>query len=260
MRLLFIRHGDPDYENDTLTEKGVREAECLAEYIQKIHIDELYQSPLGRAKRTLEVAMPETNLTINTLDWLREFPALFNPNISADVSKAYKTELQKQQESGLYKKRIVWDILPSYYSAHPELFDRDGWRKSELVKNSNMIEVYENVKRDFLQFLCDHGYDKDGDAFKVEKGNGLTLVFFCHFGITSVLMSILWNISPFIPLQYMAMAPTSITEIVTEEREKKMAIFRALRIGDISHLNIAKEEPSFSARFCEQFENEDERH
>ena len=36
MRLLFISHGDPDYENDTLTEKGVREAECLAKYIQKI--------------------------------------------------------------------------------------------------------------------------------------------------------------------------------------------------------------------------------
>ena len=30
MRILLIRHGDPDYENDTLTEKGCREAELLA--------------------------------------------------------------------------------------------------------------------------------------------------------------------------------------------------------------------------------------
>ena len=30
MRILLIRHGDPDYEHDTLTEKGRREAELLA--------------------------------------------------------------------------------------------------------------------------------------------------------------------------------------------------------------------------------------
>lgn len=34
MRLLFIRHGDPDYVHDTLTEKGHREAALLAERAQ----------------------------------------------------------------------------------------------------------------------------------------------------------------------------------------------------------------------------------
>lgn len=30
MRLIIIRHGDPDYERDSLTQKGWREAEPLA--------------------------------------------------------------------------------------------------------------------------------------------------------------------------------------------------------------------------------------
>ena len=30
MKLLFVRHGDPDYEHDSLTDKGVREADLLA--------------------------------------------------------------------------------------------------------------------------------------------------------------------------------------------------------------------------------------
>ena len=47
MKLLFIRHGDPDYEHDTLTEKGHREAALLAEKLCKIPIDEFYMSPLG---------------------------------------------------------------------------------------------------------------------------------------------------------------------------------------------------------------------
>ena len=29
MRLIFIRHGDPDYKNDDVTEKGKREVELL---------------------------------------------------------------------------------------------------------------------------------------------------------------------------------------------------------------------------------------
>lgn len=33
MRIIFVRHGDPDYANDTLTEKGWREAALLAERV-----------------------------------------------------------------------------------------------------------------------------------------------------------------------------------------------------------------------------------
>lgn len=35
MRIIFIRHGDPNYENDCLTEKGEREAKLLAKRVAK---------------------------------------------------------------------------------------------------------------------------------------------------------------------------------------------------------------------------------
>ena len=35
MRILIIRHGDPDYEHDSLTEKGWREAALLADKLEK---------------------------------------------------------------------------------------------------------------------------------------------------------------------------------------------------------------------------------
>ena len=53
--------------------------------------------------------------------------------------------------------------------------------------------------------------------------------------------------------------PSSVTTIVTEEREKGIAQFRCLGFGDVSHLYAADEEPSFAARFCECFED-DTRH
>ena len=52
MRLLIIRHGDPDYEQDSLTPKGWCEAELLSERISKMNIKDFYVSPLGRAKAT----------------------------------------------------------------------------------------------------------------------------------------------------------------------------------------------------------------
>ncbi len=33
MRIIFIRHGDPDYQNDSLTKKGIREAKLLSQRV-----------------------------------------------------------------------------------------------------------------------------------------------------------------------------------------------------------------------------------
>ena len=52
MRLMIVRHGDPDYIHDSLTEKGKREAELLSKRLAKMDIQEFYQSPLGRAQLT----------------------------------------------------------------------------------------------------------------------------------------------------------------------------------------------------------------
>ena len=92
------------------------------------------------------------------------------------------------------------------------------------------------------------------------EANTDTLVFFCHFGLECVLLSHLMNVSPMILWHHTAAAPTSVTTVYTEERRKGIASFRVASFGDISHLYIAGQEPSFSARFCETYDNKDERH
>ena len=52
MRLLLIRHGDPDYEKDGLTAVGRREAELLAERIAPMDVAAYYVSTMGRASET----------------------------------------------------------------------------------------------------------------------------------------------------------------------------------------------------------------
>ena len=65
---------------------------------------------------------------------------------------------------------------------------------------------------------------------------------------------------PFVLWHSLVLAPTSVSEIVTEEREKGCVYFRATKLGDQSHLFIAGEAPSFAARFCEVFSDKGHRH
>jgi len=52
MILYFIRHGEPDYQNDSLTKVGHQQAKKLAEHIDALMLDEIYASPMGRAVQT----------------------------------------------------------------------------------------------------------------------------------------------------------------------------------------------------------------
>ena len=260
MRLLFIRHADPDYEHGTITDKGIREAGCLADIIEKYHIDEAYVSPLGRAYDTAKSVLLDTDIEPITLEWLREFPARVDPNISKEAREAYANELNMDPATGKYKKHILWDILPSYYGRHPKLFDAKEWRQEPLVKDGDMITIYDDVIHQFDLFVESKGYKKRGYIYDVIDSNEKTIALFCHYGITALLLSHMLNVSPFIMWHFTSMAPTGVSEIITEERQQSIASFRMFRMGDISHLVMADEKASESARFCEMYSNDHQRH
>ncbi|MDY3919157.1 MAG: histidine phosphatase family protein [Candidatus Limivivens sp.] len=257
MKILLIRHGDPDYVHDTLTAKGHIEAALLSEKMAKLQIRDFYVSPLGRAKDTASYTLKKVGKKAEELDWLREFPALVDINDSEELQRAYP---DTKKEGERYRLRIAWDMAPGYWTEHPEYFSADGWRNSQVAAHSDMIRVYDRVIQSFDEFLASCGYVREGAHYRVEQEKEDTMALFCHFGVSCVLLSHLWSLSPFVLWHSLAMAPTSVTEVVTEEREKGCAYFRALRIGDISHLYAGGEEPSFACRFCETYGNPEQRH
>ncbi len=257
MRLLFIRHGDPDYVNDTLTEKGHREAALLAERASDLNLGTCYVSPLGRAQATADYSLKKLGITADTLEWLKEFPAKIDLGKVTWLRSAYPNTLSQYGE---YTSRIVWDVAPSYWAEHSECMDPDKWRESDICRNSDTVEIYDHVTSEFDRLLAGYGYVREGKCYRVEKESRETVTFFCHFGITCVLLAHLWGISPFLLWHCLALAPTSVTEVVTEEREKGIACFRGLKLGDVSHLVLGNEPVSTSARFCEIYSDMEERH
>ena len=242
MKILFIRHGEPDYSKDSLTEKGWREAACLAEKMTKLPMDEIYVSPLGRARDTARATEEKVHRKAIVLEWLEEFtPRILKPNESEH-------------------KSIPWDWLPKDWMTHPEFFDAELWKSNPVMKEAGVGEEYDRVNACLDAFLAEHGYVREGHFYRVTQANKDTIVFFCHYAITAVMMSHLLNIPPMVMLHQFCALPTSISTVVTEERTEGIAQFRTIGYGDISHLYAMGEEPSFHARFCECYSNADERH
>ncbi|MDD6659739.1 MAG: histidine phosphatase family protein [Eubacteriales bacterium] len=238
MKLIIIRHGDPDYENDTLTVKGVREAKLLSERISKLDVKAFYCSPLGRAQDTASYTLVKMNRTAETLPWLCEFEGKI---IDGD------------------KLVQCWDRLPSSWTKYPEHYDYNTWYNSKIMKNSNVEEKYKEVCNGIDELLKKHGYEHNGNVYNVKDSNHDTVVLFCHFGVESVILSHIMSCSPMIFWHNFVALPTSVTTLITEEREQGIATFRCQQFGDVSHLYAGGEELSFQARFCECFDD-DTRH
>ena len=78
MKILIVRHADPDYSIDSLTHQGKKEAELLSQRLFKLNIKEFYVSPLGRAKATAAYTLNKLNRPAVECEWLKEFPCVIN--------------------------------------------------------------------------------------------------------------------------------------------------------------------------------------
>ncbi len=241
MKLVIIRHADPDYANDSLTEVGFREAELLSERIKNMDVKAFYVSPLGRARATAKPALEKMGREAEVLDWLREFPVRING------------------KEGSPDGGCAWDWLPAQWTENPDFFDKDNWMRAEIFASAGVPEAYEYVCRGLDELLLKHGYKRQGLYYNVVTPNEDTVVLFCHFGLECVLLSHILNISPMQLWHGTCAAPSSVTTLVTEERREGIAYFRMGSFGDTSHLYIKGVEPSFAARFRETYYRDDQR-
>lgn len=161
-------------------------------------------------------------------------------------------------ESG--EKHLIWDFMPSFMDKYPQLYSAAEWQNVPFIRDSDIPRAYREVCDGIDGVLAEHGYVRKGSFYEAAEPNRETLVFFCHFGATGIILSHLFNQSPVALLQHFAAAPTSVTTVYSEERERGIASFRCAAYGDISHLYVAKEPVSFSGRFCETYDNDEERH
>lgn len=81
LRIYITRHGQTQWNQERrlqgwkdapLTELGIKQAEELGNRIKKIDLDHIYCSPLGRTKKTAEIALDGKNIPLSLDERLKE--------------------------------------------------------------------------------------------------------------------------------------------------------------------------------------------
>ncbi len=228
MKIIIIRHGDPDYSIDSLTEKGWREAELLSQRLINENIDHFYCSPLGRAKDTASPTLKKLGKNAEILDWLHEF--------RGTVISPYTG-----------KTRIVWDLPPAIWCSDERYYDIKRWDEPELVANGNSSEIFKETAAGVDALLERYGWHREGMVYR--GGDDVTIALVCHFALGITVMSYLLGISPVVSQHSFFLAPTSVTTLVSETDSTGISHFRATGVGDISHLYMWGEPMSESGLY-----------
>lgn len=262
MKVIFIRHGEPDYINDSLTDNGKKEAEYVAKRVAKWDVTDFYVSPQGRAQATAAPTLKLLNREALTLPFMREFSYKIKDPVSGKIG-------------------VPWDFVPSSWTSCDSNFQMgEGFLEYPCIKdNPEIEEKYYDAINSFDELLKKYGYIRDGRIYRNQKPFNRrlkstvspenkvrnnspykegekepTIVIFCHLGITCLIMSHLLNI-PFETLTHgFYMPPTSVTVLTTEERWDDEVSFRCQMVGDTRHLYENGQKVSPAGLFAAPFQ------
>lgn len=236
MRIIFIRHAEPDYENNTLTPQGFREAESLCRRMEKWEIDEFYSSPLERALLTAEPLMKKLGRKAKILDWMHEFHYFVNDPLTGEYG-------------------APWDFYPEYWTSQPGFYDRENWYKEPIFQeNPDYEDAVYRMRRGLDELMLSYGYKRTGNYYTFDDSLSFeaaekTIVIYGHLGANMEAIGYLLGISPIVLQQTTYTAPSSLSILNTEMRRGRSAMFRAQCIGDVTHLIHDGEPISASGAF-----------
>lgn len=230
MHLIFIRHAEPDYTSDSLTNQGRQEADVLAKRVENWPVTRVYCSPMGRAQATASPILHALHQEAVITPWLREFE-----------------DTLAGQPGGARRK--AWDIPICDQHKNNAYFDAAGWVTAPGIEGSDIPTRYSQVCMAFDKLLEDYGYFRQGQGYRVREDKQATLLFICHMGVSCVILSHFMGVSPYTLWNGIYMAPASVTILNSELRISGYATFRCQTIGDASHLLNAGMQPSGSGYY-----------
>ncbi|MBO4927350.1 MAG: histidine phosphatase family protein [Clostridiales bacterium] len=219
MRIILVRHGDPDYLTDSLTELGKKQADALARRLMGEGIKEIYSSSMGRARETAEAFARLSGIgPIRTLDFMREIRFGYG--------------------EALYESGNPWDEADNMAQEGHEIND-PSWHEWPFFQGNAATEDVDLVEKETDVWLSGLGYDREGPYYRCKRTDDqeYTVVLFAHGGSETAMMARILNL----PFPYLCgiirMRCTSIT-IIRFDSTPGSKIMPVLELtGDAGHLS-----------------------
>jgi broad specificity phosphatase PhoE len=222
MRLYIIRHADPDYPNNTITEYGRQEAKALASRLASEGLTKIYSSPLGRALHTMQYTADRLSMPCEVLDWTRELQ--------------WRIPASGEDE---HPYRMAWDVPGEILRGDMRFMDRDAWTDHPPFTDPAFHEEFEMLRKGSDALMKRHGYARNGRIYRVEASNHDRIAVFCHGGFGLTWLAHLLDLP--VPMVWAGfwLPPSSVSTILFDERRAGAAAPRCIGLGDVSHLRMA---------------------
>ncbi len=221
MLLYLIRHGDPDYQTDTLTPLGQRQAEAVARRLLVNGIDRIYSSPLGRAVATAKPTADILSLPIEIEDWCSEALAW---QYFAGKMPSGNTTWAFHQQNTLIKTEEAMQ------------YTNDNWYTLPCFDMIDGKEGYERIRAGCDDFLARQGYVREGAKYRITRANDDHVAIFAHQGFGMAFLSILLQIPPQYVFASFDITHTGISVFQFANNEDGYSMPRCLCLSDTSHI------------------------
>lgn len=219
MNLYLIRHAQPDYQNDSITDLGKEQAEKLALWLKDIHVDELYHSSMGRARITASYLADVWNITPKSLDWAKE---LCWGNKNGDATDPLSP----------------WTIKDRFIEKNHTYPQDESWKNIEEIKNDIIINDIDVHCKNLDNFLLEHGYERNGLVYKAVEPNEKNIVLVCHGGVISAFISYLTNTPFFKYISHMGVDVTAVTKMHFRGNQNEYNPAQLIYVNSQAHLGI----------------------
>lgn len=176
MRIIFVRHGNPNYELDCLTELGHTQAEAAAERLKNEGIEVIFSSSCGRALETARHTAEKIGLEVIPCDFIREI------------------DWSSKDGTPIADNGSPWHYAEKYIAQNKSLNDLD-WENDELYSKSKSPESVRKLSEGLDEWLEALGYKREGYYYrKIAEPKHNTVAMFSHHGAFSAAMTHIFNL------------------------------------------------------------------
>ncbi len=223
MLLYYIRHGDPIYNPDSLTEKGEAQAQALSKRLCLTGLDKIYASTSNRAYQT---ALPTANalgLEVERVDFANESHAHKYFAVPCEDGKRRWAFGQKKFKD-LFISKEVYALGDEWYT-HPELCGcgfGDG------------VNFFTREIDGFMRMLG-YEHDRDTHTYRSLRENNDKVALFAHEGMGGIFLSLLLDIPYPLFVTHTQLGHTGVCVIEFDPKGDEI-IPRMLQFSNDSHL------------------------
>lgn len=223
MLLFFVRHGDPIYNPDSLTEHGKEQADALVKRMMICKPERIFSSSSIRAMETAKPTAKALSLEIEVLDWCHEKWAAEGLGVLMPEGN----------------RRWLW-TLPEYIklmaSQEVRQLDMEWYRHPRLAPYEEGIK---RIQRHTDELLLTLGYrhDHENHGYIAERPNQDRVALFAHEGFGAGFMSCLLDIPYPLYSNHYRMGHSGVTAI--EFPAGEFVVPRVLQMSNDSHLFAA---------------------